>query len=211
MTPSPSFTGFALHVFHCMLNSHARRLARTATTAAALSIAAAALAYVLPLPYALASPLYMGAFGWLVDMLPLVILLGWAVVVVRWALGVLRERRWPRGGRWTWIPIGLVVWTGLGILVITSLDFKHFLLLLGIQVLASGAESHDFDYVEPVLVGLCAPDTTGLGPDIWPLASEYRFHPTSVGVLKTATAVAGAIDPEQRVASDAEPEAAASP
>ena len=103
------------------------------------SLAAAAVALVLPLPYALASPLYMGVLGWLVDMLPLVILLGWGTVVVRWALGVLRERRLPRGGRWIWLPIGLVVWTALGILVITSLDFKHFLLLLGIQVLASGA------------------------------------------------------------------------
>lgn len=111
-------------------------------------LAAAALALVLPLPYALASPLYMGVLGWLVDMLPLVILLGWGTVVVRWALGVLRERRWPRGGRWTWIPIGLVIWTGLGILVITSLDFKHFLLLLGIQVLASGAVLAVMDRLE---------------------------------------------------------------
>jgi hypothetical protein len=30
------------------------------------------------------------------------------------------------------------VWTGLGVLVITGADFKHFLLLLGIQVIASG-------------------------------------------------------------------------
>ena len=102
-------------------------------------LAAALLGVVLPLPYALVSPLYMGVLGWLVDMLPLVILIGWAAAVVRWALGVLRERRLPRGGRWIWLPVGLVVWTGLGVLVITSLDFKHFLLLLGIQVLASGA------------------------------------------------------------------------
>lgn len=102
-------------------------------------LAAAAVALVLPLPYALASPLYMGVLGWLVDMLPLVILLGWGMVVLRWAVGVLRERRWPRGRRSIWLPIGLVIWTALGILVITSLDFKHFLLLLGIQVLSSGA------------------------------------------------------------------------
>ena len=38
-----------------------------------------------------------------------------------------------------WLAVGLIVWTGLGVLVITRLDFKHFLLLLGIQVLASGA------------------------------------------------------------------------
>jgi hypothetical protein len=113
-------------------------------------IAAGALALVLPLPYALASPLYMGVLGWLVDMLPLVILIGWGTVVVRWVLGLLRERRWPRGGRWTLIPIGLIVWTGLGILVITSLDFKHFLLLLGIQVLASGAVLAVVDRLAPL-------------------------------------------------------------
>lgn len=102
-------------------------------------LAAGALALVLPLPYALVSPLYVGVLGWLVDMLPLVILIGWTTVVVRWGLGVLRERRLPRGGRWIWLPIGLVVWTALGVFVITSLDFKHFLLLVGIQVLASAA------------------------------------------------------------------------
>ncbi len=105
----------------------------------AFCVAAAALALVLPLPYALASPLYMGVFGWLVDMLPLVILIGWGSVIVRWAFDLLRERRLPRGGRWIWLPVALVVWTGLGIFVITSLDFKHFLLLVGIQVLSSGA------------------------------------------------------------------------
>ena len=119
-------------------------------------VAAAALALVLPLPYALVSPLYMGVLGWLVDMLPLVILLGWGTVVVRWALGVLQERRLPRGGRWIWLPIGLVVWTALGILVITSLDFKHFLLLLGIQVLASGAVLAVVDRLEAL------PDRTRL-------------------------------------------------
>ncbi len=102
-------------------------------------LAAAGLALMLPFPLALVSPLYMGVLGWLVDMLPLVILCGWAAVIVRWAVVLATERRLPRGGRWVWLPIGLLVWTGLGVLVITSLDFKHFLLLLGIQVLATGA------------------------------------------------------------------------
>lgn len=97
-----------------------------------------AMALVLPLPYALVTPLFAGLAGWLVDMLPLVILVSWLAVLGRWAFGLLRERRIPRGGRWTWIPIFLVVWTALGILVINSLDFKHFALLLGVQVLASG-------------------------------------------------------------------------
>lgn len=105
----------------------------------AFCVAAAALALVLPLPWALTSPLYLGVLGWLVDMLPLVILIGWATVILRWGFDLLRARRLPRGGRWIWLPVALVVWTGLGIFVITSLDFKHFLLLLGIQVLASGA------------------------------------------------------------------------
>ncbi|MDQ3951986.1 MAG: O-antigen ligase family protein [Actinomycetota bacterium] len=105
----------------------------------ALTVAAVALAFVLPLPWAVVSPLYMGVLGWIVDMLPFVILAGWAAVSVRWGLMLLNERRLPRGGRWIWLPVGLVAWTALGVLVITSLDFKHFLLLLGIQVVASAA------------------------------------------------------------------------
>ncbi|MGH2754813.1 MAG: O-antigen ligase family protein, partial [Actinomycetota bacterium] len=65
------------------------------------------------------------------------ILAGWTAVCLRWAFGLVSERRMPRGGRWTWIPIGLFIWTGVGILVITGADFKHFLLLLGIQFLIS--------------------------------------------------------------------------
>ena len=102
-------------------------------------IAAIGLALVLPLPMALVSPLFAGIAGWLVDMLPLVILVGWTAAVLRWFVGLVRERRLPRGGWMAWLAVGLSVWTGLGILVITRLDFKHFLLLLGIQVIASGA------------------------------------------------------------------------
>jgi hypothetical protein len=102
------------------------------------SVCAVGLALVLPLPYALASPLYLGVAGWLIDMLPFVILVGWTAVILRWAYALLRARRLPRGERWMWLPVFLVIWTGLGVLVITSLDFKHFLLLLGIQVIASG-------------------------------------------------------------------------
>jgi hypothetical protein len=54
-------------------------------------------------------------------------------------VSLLRERRLPRGGRWIWLPAFLVLWTALGVIAITSLDFKHFLLLLGIQVVASAA------------------------------------------------------------------------
>lgn len=101
--------------------------------------AAVALGLVLPLPYALVSPLFMGVAGWLVDMLPFVILAGWTAVVLRWVYSLVVERRLPRGGRWVWIPVGLLFWTGLGVLVITSADFKHFLLLLGVQFVITGA------------------------------------------------------------------------
>ncbi|MEA2447810.1 MAG: hypothetical protein QOK47_1447, partial [Actinomycetota bacterium] len=100
-------------------------------------LAGVAIALVLPLPYALVSPLFAGLAGWLVDMLPLVILVSWLAVLGRWAYGLIRVRRMPRGGRWRWIPAFLVFWTSLGVLVINSLDLKHFALLLGVQILAS--------------------------------------------------------------------------
>jgi O-Antigen ligase len=101
-------------------------------------VGAVALALLLPLEYAVLSPLFAGIVGWLVDMLPFVMLAGWGVVILRWAFGLVREKRLPRGGRWLLLPIALIVWTALGVLVIEGSDFKHFLLLLGIQVLASG-------------------------------------------------------------------------
>ena len=104
----------------------------------ALMVAAAALGLVLPLPLALVSPLFMGVLGWLVDMLPLVILTGWSAVVVRWAVGVLRERRLPRGRGWVWLLGGLAAWTALGVLVIQPGDLRHFTLLVGIQGVISG-------------------------------------------------------------------------
>lgn len=104
-----------------------------------LAAAAVGLALVLPFPYALVSPLFMGVLGWLVDMLPLVILCGWTAVTLRWLYGLYRERRLPIGGRWTALPVALLVWTGTGILVITSFDFKHFLLLIGIQFAITAA------------------------------------------------------------------------
>jgi hypothetical protein len=41
-------------------------------------VAAVVVALVLPLPAALVSPLFMGVAGWLVDMLPMLVLVGWA-------------------------------------------------------------------------------------------------------------------------------------
>ena len=101
--------------------------------------AAVALALVLPLPLAFVSPLFAGIAGWLVDMLPFVILAGWTTVVARWGFALWRARRRPHGGRWIWLPVGLAVWTALGVTQIDiSLDGKHFALLFGLQVLASG-------------------------------------------------------------------------
>lgn len=104
----------------------------------AFVVLAVALALVLPLPAAFVSPLYAGVLGWLVDMLPLVILAGWAAVVARWVYGLIKERRPPRGGRWIWLPMALAFWTALGIAVVPATELKHFLLILGIQVIASG-------------------------------------------------------------------------
>ena len=103
------------------------------------TVMAVAVALVLPMPLALVSPLYVGLAGWIVDMLPFVMLAGWIAVSARWVVGLVRERRLPRGGRWIWLPIGLLFWTSLGAIVVNSKDFKHFVLLFGIQVVSSAA------------------------------------------------------------------------
>lgn len=86
----------------------------------------------------------------------------------------------------------------------TVLDWREQ--LNGIMV--DGAEERGFSFVLPAVRPLCIPDSTGLGPDIWPLESEYRFHPTAIGTLKTATAVVDAIDPA-RFEAQADEDAAA--
>lgn len=97
------------------------------------------LALVLPFPHALSAPLFAGVLGWLVNMMPFVLLVTWLAVITRWLWQLWKERRMPAGGRWIWLPVALLVWTGAGILVIGKPDFKHFLLLLGMQVLISGS------------------------------------------------------------------------
>jgi hypothetical protein len=102
------------------------------------ALAAVAFAATLPLPLAVVSPLFMGHFGWLVDMVPFVVLVGWGAVVIRWSATLIVERRLPRGGTWRWLPIGLAAWTALGILApVERSQIDHFILLLGIQVVAS--------------------------------------------------------------------------
>ncbi|CAN5698837.1 hypothetical protein BH18ACT15_BH18ACT15_03180 [soil metagenome] len=101
---------------------------------------AVAVALVLPLEYALVSPLFMGLIGWLVDMLPLLILVGWLTAVARWAFGLIAARRLPRAGKFVVIPLFLVGWTALGAYAVLGTgDVKHFILLFGLQVLISGA------------------------------------------------------------------------
>lgn len=104
----------------------------------AFVVAGVILAFVLPLTYALTLPLFIGVAGWLVNMMPFVLLVTWAAVIVRWAVALLRERRLPAGGRWIWLPVALAAWTTTGLLVIGRLDLLHFILLLGIQGLISG-------------------------------------------------------------------------
>ena len=118
------------------------------------ALAAVALAGGLPLPIALVSPLYMGVLGWLVDMLPFVILAGWTAFVLRWGITLLRARRLPAVGRWMWIPVGLAAWTLVGASAIELGQWKHFALVWGIQVLASGvviAVADQFNALEDVV------------------------------------------------------------
>jgi hypothetical protein len=104
----------------------------------AFMIAAALVVFVLPMPLAVVSPLFMGLIGWLVDMLPTIILVGWSAVVLRWALVLWSERRWPRCCRWSWLLIGLALWTIVGVVVVPAVDLRHFMLLVAIQLLISG-------------------------------------------------------------------------
>jgi hypothetical protein len=101
-------------------------------------VSSVVVAIVLPLPYALVSPLFMGVAGWLVDMLPFVILCGWAAAGIRWGIGVVKQRRLPRGRSAMWLAVFLVAWTALGVVVVDPRDIRGFLLLVGIQGLLSG-------------------------------------------------------------------------
>jgi O-Antigen ligase len=99
--------------------------------------AAAGFALALPLAQAFVSPLFVGLVGWLVDMLPLVMLVGWGAVCLRWLWSLWRERRLPRGGRWVWLPIGLFFWTALAAPFVPAENLDRFVLLFGIQFLVS--------------------------------------------------------------------------
>ncbi|MFC5994803.1 GDSL-type esterase/lipase family protein [Pseudonocardia hispaniensis] len=64
------------------------------------------------------------------------------------------------------------------------------------SILRSGAEKYGFDVARPGLAPLCtgsAGDT--LGPDLQGLAAAHPFHPTGVGSLRMAAAVARLLEP----------------
>jgi hypothetical protein len=94
-------------------------------------------ALALPLWAAFVSPLYVGLVGWLVDMLPLVILVGWTAVCLRWLFSLWDEKRTPRGGKWIWLPVALLVWTALAAPFVPAENLDRFVLLFGIQFLIS--------------------------------------------------------------------------
>lgn len=186
--------------------------------------AAVLLAVVLPWPEAFVSPLFAGVLGWTVDMLPFVVLAGWGAVVVRWIVVLVREKRLPRGGLLMWLPAGLVVWTALGILVLPRADLRHFILLLGLQVLSSSAIVALVDLLGPddrrrLVVVLCgfvlllssAVFLQWVGVPIQSLqdatarrAAESAYgvdaFPNNVGMIKYARSVnAGSLDLRRRL------------
>jgi GDSL-like Lipase/Acylhydrolase family len=63
------------------------------------------------------------------------------------------------------------------------------------RVLVTGAERYGFDVARPQLAPLCAPDTDGLGPDLQGLRDPHPFHPTGIGMIRLAAAVAHAVRP----------------
>lgn len=64
------------------------------------------------------------------------------------------------------------------------------------DVLRTGAEEYDFSMATPRLIGLCARFNPALGPDLQGLDDSDPFHPTAVGIVRMAAAVAQVLDPE---------------
>jgi hypothetical protein len=67
----------------------------------------------------------------------MVILVGWATVCFRWLFSLWMERRMPRGGKWIWLPVALLVWSALAVPFVPSENLDRFLLLFSIQFLIS--------------------------------------------------------------------------
>jgi lysophospholipase L1-like esterase len=65
------------------------------------------------------------------------------------------------------------------------------------DVLTGGAEKYGFGVARPDLTGLCSTGGDGLGPDLQGLDDAFPFHPTAVGSLRMAAAVARlVVEPE---------------
>ncbi len=60
-------------------------------------------------------------------------------------------------------------------------------------LLTAGAKKYSFDVATPRLAPLCAVDPDQLGADLQGLDDRYPFHPTGIGVVRMAAAVAQVI------------------
>lgn len=58
------------------------------------------------------------------------------------------------------------------------------------EILRTGAARYGFTVVQPDLTALCGTHSDGLGPDLQGLTDPHPFHPTAVGSLRIAAAVA---------------------
>ena len=61
------------------------------------------------------------------------------------------------------------------------------------EVLENGAQEYGFAVASSRLTPLCADAGDGMGPDLQGLGDPYPFHPTAVGSLRTAAALAEAV------------------
>ena len=61
-------------------------------------------------------------------------------------------------------------------------------------VLEAGAQKYGYALARPALSLLCDREPDGLGPDIQGMADRYPFHPTGLGSLRMAFAVARVVD-----------------
>jgi lysophospholipase L1-like esterase len=63
------------------------------------------------------------------------------------------------------------------------------------QVLVAGAQKYKFSIARPILAPLCEPNQDKLGADIQGLDGTNPFHPTGIGMIRMAAAVARVIKP----------------
>jgi lysophospholipase L1-like esterase len=63
------------------------------------------------------------------------------------------------------------------------------------DVLVTGAQKYKFSIASPKLAPLCEPNGDKLGADIQGLDGSHPFHPTGIGMIRMASAVAQVIKP----------------